>query len=110
MQKQLKREFQRGPPSKVAIVRRIRDKFRADRTVQDVHNNRSRTQPAFGSFIPKDFFYGTLEHQVHSTKPRSIDELKAIIEREYAQISIEIISVFLIPLLRVISCLDSNGQ
>ena len=40
MQWQFKSEFNKEPPTRVTITR-IRDKFEADGTVQDVHKNRS---------------------------------------------------------------------
>ena len=39
MQRQFKREFNKEPSTRVAITR-IRDKFEADGTVQDVHTSR----------------------------------------------------------------------
>ena len=40
VQRQFRREFNKEPPTRVTITR-IRDKFEADGTVQDVHKKRS---------------------------------------------------------------------
>ncbi|PSN48722.1 hypothetical protein C0J52_08798 [Blattella germanica] len=57
------------------------------------------------------FMWGHLKHNLYSMKPATIDELRASIERECAEMPIEMIeNIFDSISQRCQLCMDHNGQ
>ena len=68
--------------------------------------------PHSPDFTPMDFFmWGHVKHKVYTTKPATINELRAAIERECADIPIELIRNVLDSISeRCQLCMDHNGH